>query len=80
MQMPFVNVRTVKGLLNEQQKKELMNRLSDALVEIEGGGSPEFRKLIWILIEENEPTQWQIGELQPTTEYIAAVVQRRDAK
>lgn len=78
--MPFVNVRTIKGLLNEQQKKEMMNRLSDVLVEIEGGGNPEFRKWIWILIEENEPTQWQTGELQPTAEYIAAVLQRRDAK
>jgi 4-oxalocrotonate tautomerase len=78
--VPYVNVKTVKGMLDEHQKRQLMSRIGDVLVEIEGGGNPEFRKLVWIHIDESEPSDWQIGELQPTAQYIAAVVQKRDAQ
>ena len=77
--MPFLNLRTVKGLLNDDQKKHLMDKFTDLLVETEGGGDPNFRKLVWILIEEEDPKHWQVGELRPTPEAIAGLVQQRDA-
>lgn len=42
--MPFLNLRTVKGLLNDEQKKYLMDKFTELLIETEGGGNPEFRK------------------------------------
>lgn len=44
--MPFLNLRTVKGLLNDEKKKYLMDKFTKLLVETEGGGSPEFRKMV----------------------------------
>ena len=78
--MPFLNLRTTQGMLNDEQKKYLMDKFTDLLVETEGGGDPSFRKTVWILIEEEKPQHWQLGELRPTPELIAGFVQQRRAK
>ena len=59
--MPFVNVRTFKGALSNKEKKELQNKITDLLVEYEGKGNPEFRKFVWVMLEEEEPKNWMIG-------------------
>ena len=33
--MPFVNVQTIKGIMNPEQKKELLRRMTDLIVEID---------------------------------------------
>lgn len=70
--MPFIKVQTIKGIMNSEQKKELLRRMTDLIVEIEGKGDPEFRQSVWILIDEQEPEQWSLGGIQPTFEMIAA--------
>jgi 4-oxalocrotonate tautomerase len=77
--MPFLNLRTAKGLLNDEQKQYLMDKFTDLLVEVEGGGNPEFKKVVWILIEEHEPEKWQIGDRRSTQEAVTAYVRQRDA-
>lgn len=59
--MPFVNVRTVKGLLSPEKKEELQTRLTDLLVEIEGHGDPNFRPYVWVLVEELGAPEWTFG-------------------
>ena len=44
--MPIVSIKTVKGLLTAEKKSELHQRLSELLVEIEGGGNPKFAKFV----------------------------------
>ena len=50
--MPFVNIRTAKGLLSKGQKQALHDRLTKLLIEIEGDGDPDFKQYIMILIDE----------------------------
>ena len=69
--MAFVNVQTIKGIMNDEQKSELLRRMTDLMVEIEGRGDPEFRRSVWIRIDEHDPEQWSLGGLQPTAEMIA---------
>jgi 4-oxalocrotonate tautomerase len=71
--MPFVNIRTAKSLLDDKQKAELQSRLTDLLVEIEGRGQESFRPLVWIMIEEEDPTNWSLGGNQVTPELVAAL-------
>lgn len=59
--MPFVNVQTIKGIMSSEQKNELLRRMTDLIVEIEGKGDPEFRRSVWIRIDEHEPEQWSLG-------------------
>ena len=70
--MPYVNVRTVAGALDDADKKELLDRITQALVDIEGGGNPAFRQFVWVSIEEVPGTSWSIGGMQPTAEQIHA--------
>ena len=66
-------------MLNDEQKRHLMEKFTELLIEVEGGGNPEFRKMVWIQIEETEPQHWQIGDLYPTKESIEDFVQQRHA-
>jgi 4-oxalocrotonate tautomerase len=76
--MPYLHLQTVKGLLSPEQKRALMDGFTDLLVNIEGGGNPDFRKHVWIRIDECEPEQWQIGELRPTVDLIERMVGLRN--
>jgi 4-oxalocrotonate tautomerase len=77
--MPYLQLHTVKGMLSPEQKHKLMEKLSDLLVEIEGGGDPSFRKTVWIRIDEGEPENWRIGEITPDHAAIARFVDAREA-
>ena len=70
--MPCVNVQTIKGIMTAEQKSELLRRMTDLLVEIEGQGDPQFRQSVWIRIDEHDPEQWSLGDVQPTAAMIAA--------
>lgn len=59
--MPFVNVRTARGLLNAEQKSRLHEELTEVLVRIEGGGDPDFRQFVMVLIEEHEQHSWSVA-------------------
>lgn len=76
--MPFATIRTVKGALNAEEKKKLQGLITDALVEVEGGGNPDFRQHVWVLIEETEGENWSVGGINPTAEMIIAM--RENAK
>lgn len=71
--MPFVNVRTLKGALTEEQKTELQQRLTDLMVEIEGRGNKNFRQFVWVMIEEEDPANWSIGGVQSSLALLDAV-------
>jgi 4-oxalocrotonate tautomerase len=71
--MPYVTISTVRGILDAAQKKTLLARVTDLLVEVEGQGNPEFRRNVWVRIEEQEPAHWSLGGMQPTPEIIAGM-------
>jgi 4-oxalocrotonate tautomerase len=75
--MPYLNLRTIKGMLTDEQKRHLMEKFTELLIETEGGGDPAFRKTVWIHIEEEEPSNWQLGEMRPTAAQIAGFVAAR---
>ncbi|MBR0881008.1 4-oxalocrotonate tautomerase [Bradyrhizobium japonicum] len=71
--MPYVTISTVRGILDAGQKKTLLERVTDLLVEVEGQGNPDFRRNVWVRIEEQEPAHWSLGGIQPTPEIIAGM-------
>lgn len=72
--MPFVNVRTVKGLLTEAQRQEMQDRISQVMLEIEGRGNPDFRKYIMVLIEEHDAAAWSVHGNTLTPEIVDGLV------
>jgi 4-oxalocrotonate tautomerase len=47
--MPLINVKLIEGVFNEGQKKQIVTKLTDAMVAIEG---EPMRKVTWVVIEE----------------------------
>jgi 4-oxalocrotonate tautomerase len=68
--MPFINIRTAKGLLDEAKKQQLAEKITDLMVEIEGNGNPAFKPFVWIMIEEQGPGDWCLGGTMVTEELI----------
>ena len=70
--MPYVTISTVRGILDAAQKKSLLEQITDLMVEVEGQGNADFRRNVWVRIEEQEPSHWSLGGMQPTSEIIAS--------
>lgn len=56
--MLLIQVKVIEGVFTEPQKQEIVQRLSDAMVEIECA-SP--RHLTWCVLEEVASGEWGIG-------------------
>jgi 4-oxalocrotonate tautomerase len=56
--MPFVNIKVIEGVFSSDQKREMIERLTDAMVGIEGA---HMRELTWVVVEEVKSGDWAIG-------------------
>lgn len=73
--MPFINVRTARGLLDAEQKLQLHAELTEALVRIEGGGQEAFRQYVTVLIEEHPAEAWSVSGQPLTRKAISNLTQ-----
>lgn len=72
--MPFVNVKTMKGALTEEQKSELHRKITDLMVEVEGRGNQLFRSYVMIMIEELEPQNIGMAGRQGSAEFVRKII------
>ncbi|MCF6509934.1 4-oxalocrotonate tautomerase family protein [Blastococcus sp. MG754426] len=56
--MPFVNVKVIEGVFTADQKHAIVERLTDAMVAIEGEA---MRGVTWVVVEEVASGDWGIG-------------------
>jgi 4-oxalocrotonate tautomerase len=68
--MPLVNVKLVEGVLSAQQKREMIEKLTEAMVSVEGEA---MRSLTWVVVEEVGSGDWGIGGRALTTEDVRAM-------
>ena len=68
--MPMINVRLIEGVFDDSQKREMIEKLTDAMVEIEG---ENMRSVTWVLIDEVKSGDWGIGGQSLTTEDVHAL-------
>jgi 4-oxalocrotonate tautomerase len=65
--MPFVNVKLIKGVFDATQKQQIIEKLTDTMVEIEG---ESMRPVTWVTIEEVDSGDWGIGGKALTTQDV----------
>ena len=65
--MPFVHVKAIEGVFNTDQKQEIITRLTEAMVDIEGEA---MRPVTWVTIEEVNSGEWGIGGKAMTTQDV----------
>jgi 4-oxalocrotonate tautomerase len=68
--MPFVNVKLIEGVFDADQKREIVERLTDTMVEIEG---ENMRGVTWVVVEEVRSGDWGIGGKALSTEDVKAL-------
>lgn len=56
--MPLVTIDVIKDVFSPAKKQELIERVTDAMVEVEG---EELRGVTWVRIVEIEQGDWAIG-------------------
>ena len=68
--MPLINVKLIEGVFSEPQKKQMIEKLTDAMVSIEG---ENMRQVTWVVIEEVKSGNWALGGQPLTTEAVKAL-------
>lgn len=63
--MPYVNVKVVKGVFDEEQKQEMLSRITETMVDIEGEA---LRPYTLVTLEELNSGDWCVGGQFITTQ------------
>jgi 4-oxalocrotonate tautomerase len=68
--MPLVNVKVIEGVFTDEQKHDMIEKLTDTMVEIEG---ENMRGVTWVVIDEVKSGDWGLGGQALTTEAVHAL-------
>jgi 4-oxalocrotonate tautomerase len=68
--MPFVEIKVIEGVFSNDQKKEMIEKVTDAMVSVEG---ENMRDVTWVTIEEKKSGNWGIGGNALTTDAVKAL-------
>ena len=75
--MPLVNVKLINGVFTQSQKQEMIRKLTDAMVSIEG---ENLRPVTWVIIEEVESGDWGVGGNCLTTSDVMALAAGKETR
>lgn len=68
--MPLINVKIIEGVFSPEQKQQIISKLTDAMVSIEG---ENMRGVTWCIVEEVKSGDWGIGGNSLTTSDVKAL-------
>ena len=74
--MPLIQVRVIKDVFTREQKGQIINKLTDAMVSIEGEA---MRGVTWCIVEEVESGDWGIAGKPLTTADVHALAHGKAA-
>ena len=62
--MPLVDIQLIKGVFTPEQKRHMIQKVTDAMVSVEGEA---MRPVTWVRVHETESGEWAIGGKPLTT-------------
>jgi 4-oxalocrotonate tautomerase len=68
--MPLIQVKVIENVFTDEQKQEIVRRLTDAMVAIEG---ENMRPVTWCMVEEVHSGDWGIAGSPLTTSDVKAL-------
>jgi 4-oxalocrotonate tautomerase len=68
--MPLINVKVIENVFTAEQKRDVVERLTEAMVSVEG---ENMRAVTWVIIEEVRSGDWGIGGNALTTADVRAL-------
>jgi 4-oxalocrotonate tautomerase len=68
--MPLINVKLIEDVFTPEQKRQIVEKLTDAMVAIEG---ESMRQVTWVVVEEVRSGDWGIAGRPLTTQDVRAL-------
>ena len=68
--MALIQVKLIAGVFTSPQKQEIIERLTEAMVEIEG---ENMRRATWCMVEEVASGEWGVGGQTLTADDVRAL-------
>ena len=68
--MPLLNVKILEGVFSPKQKQEMIRKLTDTMVSIEG---ENMRPVTWVVVEEVKSGDWGVGGNPLTTDDVKSL-------
>jgi len=66
--MPFVSIKLIEGVFSPEQKRRMIERVTDAMVSVEG---ESMRALTTVIVEDNVKSgDWGLAGRCATTEFV----------
>ena len=72
--MPIVDIHLIEGVFDKNQKQEMIRKVTDAMVDIEG---ETMRGVTWVRLYEVASGEWGMGGKGITTADVKAMQTQR---
>ena len=70
--MPLVQVSVLENALTDNQKTQLINKVTEAVVSVYGEG---LRPYTWVIVQDVRSGQWGLGGRGLTTEDVKGLME-----
>ncbi len=68
--MPLVDIQLIEGVFDKSQKQEMIRKVTDAMVQVEGEA---MRGVTWVRVHEIASGEWAIGGTPLTAADVKAM-------
>ena len=65
--MPLANIKVINGVFNDTEKQQMIEKVTEALIEVEGEG---LREQTVVIVEETQSGDWGVGGRTLTTQLV----------
>jgi len=72
--MPLIQVKLIEEVFSPAQKKEIIKKITDAMVSVEG---ENMRSVTWVIVEDVRSGDWGIGGQALTTDDVRGLAAGR---
>jgi 4-oxalocrotonate tautomerase len=72
--MPFVQVKVIEGVFSAKQKREMIHKVTEAMVSVEG---ENLRPFTVVVIEDIKSGEWAMGGKPLTTAEVKHIATTR---
>ena len=70
--MPLITVKVMRDVFSSQQKREIIEKVTDAMASIEGENMPA---VTWVIVEEVQSGNWGIAGKGLTTQDVRGLAE-----
>ncbi len=65
--MPLANIKVIEGVFTDDEKQQMIEKVTDAMVAVEG---ENIRDKTVVIVEETKSGDWGVGGTPLTTQHV----------